>query len=118
MIDSATNTVKSWIPLAAAGYGTASTRDGKYLLVAVPKAHHVAVVDLSTLAVIKTIDVPAAPQEILVRPDNQVAYVSCNASAKVAAIEIGSWKVDKLISAGKTADGLAWATGQTQMTSR
>jgi len=118
VIDTATNKVKAWIPLAATGYGTASTRDGKYLLVAVPKAHHVAVVELSTLKVIKTIDVPPAPQEILVRPDNQIAYVSCNASAKVAAIDISSWKVEKLISAGKTADGLAWATDHTQMTSR
>jgi DNA-binding beta-propeller fold protein YncE len=46
---------------------------------------------------------------VLVRPDNQVAYVSCDASAKIAAIDISTWKVTALIDAGKTADGLAWA---------
>jgi hypothetical protein len=38
-----------------------------------------------------------------------VAYVSCNKSGKVAAIDMASWKVTSLIDAGKLADGLAWA---------
>ena len=42
VIDTATNQVKSWVKLADKGYGTASTRDGRYLLVAVPKPKHVA----------------------------------------------------------------------------
>ncbi len=109
VIDTATNKVKTWVPLPGTGYGTASTRDGRWLLVAVPPAKKVAVVDLSTLKVVRTIDVPRAPQEILVRPDNKVAYVSCNASAKVAAINLSNWTVEKLMDAGKLADGLAWA---------
>jgi len=60
--------------------------------------------------VARTLDVPAAPQEVLMRPDGRVAYVSCDASNQVAAIDAGSWKVQRLINAGKTADGLAWAT--------
>jgi YVTN family beta-propeller protein len=109
VIDTSTNKVKTWIPLPSAGYGTASTRDGRSLLVAVPGANKVAVVDLATLKLIRTIDVPSAPQEILIRPDNQVAYVSCNVSHKVAAINLSDWQVQKLIDAGKGADGLAWA---------
>jgi DNA-binding beta-propeller fold protein YncE len=70
------------------------------------------VVDLHTLKVIRTIDVPKAPQEILVRPDNKVAYVSCNASHQVAAIDLTDWKVQHLIDAGRGADGLAWAAPQ------
>ena len=31
-----------------------------------------------------TIKVPAIPQETLVRPDGEVAYVSCDASKQVA----------------------------------
>lgn len=112
VIDTSSNKVKTWVPLATPGYGTASTKDGRYLLVAVPKASHVAVVDLHTLKVIRTIDVPKAPQEILVRPDNQVAYVSCNASHQVAAINLKDWKVEHLIDAGRGADGLAWAAPQ------
>jgi len=43
-----------------------------------------------------------------VRPDNQVAYVSCYESKKVAAIDLQTWKV-QLIEAGPLADGLSWA---------
>jgi len=46
-----------------------------------------------------------------VRPDNQVAYVSCDTSKKVAAINLQTWSV-QLIDAGRSADGLAWANGQ------
>jgi DNA-binding beta-propeller fold protein YncE len=101
--------VKKWVPLPGFGYGTAPTPDGRYLVVPVSKANKVAVVDLQTLEVAHVIDVPAAPQESLVRPDGKVAYVSCDASHQVAVIGTGDWKVQKLIEAGKTVDGLAWA---------
>ena len=74
-----------------------------------PGANQVAVVDLSTLKVTKTIDVPSAPQEVLMRPDGKVAYVSCNVKNQVAVIDLSNWTVKTLIDAGKTADGLAWA---------
>ncbi len=66
-------------------------------------------VDLSTLKVAHEIDVPAAPQESLVRPDGKIAYVSCDTSHKIAAIRTSDWTVEKLIDTGKGADGLAWA---------
>jgi DNA-binding beta-propeller fold protein YncE len=69
----------------------------------------VAVVDLASMQVVRNIDVPASPQEVLIRPDGKVAYVSCNTSGKVAAIDLTQWKVQNLIIAGKFADGLAWA---------
>jgi DNA-binding beta-propeller fold protein YncE len=109
VIDTATNKVKSWVPLPGTGYGTASTPDGRFLLVAVPPTNQVAVVDLASMKVVRNIDVPASPQEVLIRPDGKIAYVSCNTSGKVAAIDLPSWKVQSLISAGKFADGLAWA---------
>jgi DNA-binding beta-propeller fold protein YncE len=92
------------------GYGTASTADGHWLIVAMPGAGKVAVVDLSTLKVARTIDVPGAPQEILVRPDGKEAYASCDWSHNVAAIRISDWSVDKIIDTGAGADGLAWAS--------
>jgi DNA-binding beta-propeller fold protein YncE len=109
VIDTATNKVKSWVPLPGTGYGTAPTPDGRFLLVAVPPTNQVAVVDLASTKVVRNIDVPASPQEVLIRPDGKVAYVSCNTSGKVAAIDLADWKVQKLITAGKFADGLAWA---------
>jgi YVTN family beta-propeller protein len=110
VIDTAQRKVTKWITLPAPGYGTAPTPDGKWLVVAVPKANKVAIVDLSKMAVVKTVDVPAAPQETLVRPDGKIAYVSCDKSGKVVAIRTSDWAVDKVITAGKDADGLAWAS--------
>jgi hypothetical protein len=43
------------------------------------------------------------------RPDGKVAYVSCNTTGRVAAIDLVGWKVQDIIPAGKDADGLAWA---------
>jgi YVTN family beta-propeller protein len=108
VIDTATNKVKAWVPLPGHGYGTASTVDGHWLLVTVLETNQVAIVNLKTLKVEKTIDVPSQPQEVLVGPGGK-AYVSCNHSSQVAVIDTSSWKVDKLIDAGKGADGLAWA---------
>jgi DNA-binding beta-propeller fold protein YncE len=109
VIDTTSNKIKSWIPLPGTGYGTAPTPDGHFLLVAVPPTNQVAVVDLANLKVVRNIDVPRAPQEVLIRPDGKVAYVSCNRSGQVAAIDLSQWKIQKLITAGKFADGLAWA---------
>ena len=108
VIKTATDKVERWLALPGTGYGTASTRDAKWLLVALPDANGVAVVDLPNLRVVKTISVPAAPQEVIIRPDGKVAYVSCDRSHQVAAIQIRDWSV-KLIGAGKGVDGLAWA---------
>ena len=107
VIDTATNKRAAWIPLPAIGYGTAPTHDGHWLLVALRENHAVAIVDLNTSKVVRTIDVPGRPTEILIRPDGKVAYVSC--LSKVAQIDLTSWKVTDLIQAGGDSDGLAWA---------
>ena len=83
--------------------------DGRWLLVALRTSKQVAVVDLKTMKVARTIDVPSGPTEILMSPDGKTAFVSCSASKQVAAIDLGHWKVERLIDAGDTADGLAWA---------
>jgi hypothetical protein len=112
VIDTVTNKVKTWIALPGLGYGTATTADGRWLLVVLPLVHQLAVVDLSALKVARTIDLPTRPQEVLVSPDQKMAYVSCDQSGKVAAISLSDWKVTNLIAAGKGADGLAWAVAQ------
>ena len=109
VIDTATNAVARRIDLPASGYGTAPTPDGKFLVVAVPKANVVAVVDLAAWKVVKTVDVPQSPQEVLVRPDGAVAYVSSDVPGKVTAIRTSDWTVETIIDAGRLADGLAWA---------
>ena len=58
------------------------------------------------------VDVPKAPQEVLVRPDGRFAYVSCDQSHQIAVIDLKEWKVERLIEAGPYADGLAWAASR------
>ena len=108
VIDAKQHAVKDWVELPGLGYGTAATSDGRWLIVAVPTVNKVSVIDLKTLKVVRNIDVPKAPQEVLVRPDDKVAYVSCDSSHQVAAINLDDWSVS-LIDAGKGTDGLAWA---------
>jgi YVTN family beta-propeller protein len=112
VIDTATNKIKTWVPLAGLGYGSAPTPDGRWLVIALPLVHQVAAVDLHTLTVAHTIDLPARPQEVLVSPDNKVAYVSCDQSGKVAVISLSDWKVKTIIDAGPGADGLALAVAR------
>jgi hypothetical protein len=61
------------------------------------------------MKVAHTVDVPKAPQEVLISPDGETAYVSCDSSHKIAAIKTTDWTLAGLIDAGKGADGLAWA---------
>ena len=113
VIDTATDKVKSWVPMSSIGYGSASTVDGRWLLVALWTEKKVAVIDLTTMEVARTIDVPAEPQAVLMRPDGKAAYVSCDSSNAVAQIgvvgDVGGWKVERTIQTGKSADGMAWA---------
>ena len=112
VIDTHTDAIKTWIALPGLGYGTAPTSDGRWLVVAVPTVNKVSVVDLQTMKVVHDIDVPKAPQEVLIAPGDKMAYVSCDASHKIAAINTSDWTVAQLIDAGKGTDGLAWAAGQ------
>ena len=76
-IEVSTNTVKLRIPLPALGFGLSATRDSR-LLVTHPGENSVSVVSLKPMRVESTIRVPAQPQEVLVRPDDRVAYISCD----------------------------------------
>jgi YVTN family beta-propeller protein len=109
VIDTVTNKLKTWIALSASGYGTATTRDGRWILVAMQSTSQVAVVDLQTLQVARTIDVPPAPHEIFISPNNDVAFVSCTKSGKIATINLSDWSIKNLIAAGNRVDGLGWA---------
>jgi YVTN family beta-propeller protein len=109
VISTKTDALERWVDLPGIAYGTASTPDGRYLVMALIRANQVGILDLKTYQMVATIDVPKAPQEVVVRPDGKMAYVSCDASHQVAAIDLQARKLDKLIEAGPVADGLAWA---------
>jgi DNA-binding beta-propeller fold protein YncE len=109
VIDTATSKVARSVTLPGFAYGTAATKDGRYLVMALIRKNQVARLDLATWEVGPALDVPKAPQEVLIRPDGKVAYVSCDASGKVAEIDLEQWKVARLFDAGPMVDGLAWA---------
>ena len=109
VIDTTKDEVVKWIELPGTGYGTAVTPDGHWLIVALNTINQVGLVDLQTMKLAHVLDVPKSPQEVLIRPGGAFAYVSCDASKQVAVIDLKNLKVEKLIAAGKGADGLAWA---------
>jgi len=111
VIDTKTNEVANRIDLPDFGYGTAPTPDGKSLLVCCGLGT-VAVVDLEAKKVVREFQLPRAPQEILIRPDGAMAYVSCDFSAKIGVIDLKKWELVTLIEVGKNADGLAWARSE------
>jgi DNA-binding beta-propeller fold protein YncE len=109
VIDTSRNEIKTWVELPAPGYGSASTKDGRLLLVTLPSLGALTVVDLKTLKPVRTIKIGERPQEVLVRPDGKVAYVSCFGGHKVVALDLSRWQVTALIDVGQKADGMAWA---------
>ncbi len=78
------------------------------LLVTLPKAGKMAVVDLKTMKAVRTIATGEDPYEIVVRPDGKTAYVSCYGGHLVAVVDLSSWKVTAMIDVGPKADGMAW----------
>jgi len=110
VISTAADQISTWVPLDGLGYGSAPSRDGKWLLIAIPKQNKVDVIDLRTMKLARSIAVGTSPQEVLVRPDGKTAYVSCTGSNQVDEIDLGSWKATRTIATGKGTDGLAWAT--------
>jgi YVTN family beta-propeller protein len=109
VIETATRSFRDWIDLPGLGYGAAATKDGRWLLIAIPSTNAVGVIDLTTMKVARTISVGNAPQEILIQPDGRLAYVSCAGSGFVTAIDLATWTAVRDIPTAAGADGLAWA---------
>ena len=64
VIDTAANKVKTWVALPGVAYGTAPTPDGRFLIVAMSRARKVGEIDLQTMKLTRTLEVPRAPQEV------------------------------------------------------
>jgi YVTN family beta-propeller protein len=109
VIDASGRKLDGWIDLPGKGYGAIAAPGDGGLLVCIPKEGKLAKVNIDERRVAATLDLPGAPQEIILNPDGQTAYVSCLTSASVAAVDLPGWRVKAIIPAGKRADGLAWA---------
>jgi len=68
----------------------------------------VAVIDIKTMTVARSVAVDRAPQEMLIRPDGKFAYVAGASVKKVSVIDLKQWKTVASIDVGNYPDGLAW----------
>lgn len=112
-IDTATNKVRTWIDLPSPGFGSKATADGKYLLICMPDASKVGLIDLATTKLVKTIDVAGKPQEILFNADGSRAWASSFGVPQVAEIDTKTWTLTRELPGTDRNDGLAW-TAMTQ----
>jgi DNA-binding beta-propeller fold protein YncE len=100
--------VTGWIDLPAVAYASEPTPDGKWLLVASMQKHLLLAIDLATLKIAKSFELPGAPSEILVRPDGGVAFISCMDTGKIAVVDLLAWEQKEAIVMTRGVDGLAW----------
>ena len=111
-IDTHTNQVAHWVALPGIAYGTAPTLDGKFLLVTIPTQNKLAIVEIATMKVVRSIDTPADPEEVLAQPGNKAAWISSVASHTEAELDLETWQITRKIETGKGTDGIAWAAGR------
>ncbi|MGA3045335.1 MAG: cytochrome D1 domain-containing protein [Terracidiphilus sp.] len=111
VIDTTSGQVAYWIPLEGLGYGTAATLDGRFLLVTIPSKNKVAVVDLQSMKVVRSIDTPSDPEELLMQPGGKLAWISSVASHTESELDLTTWQITRKIETGKGTDGIAWAAG-------
>jgi DNA-binding beta-propeller fold protein YncE len=105
---SAAYKVSTWIDLPGVAYASEPTPDGKWLLAVIMKKHLLVAIDLATLKVAKSLDLPGTPSEILVSPDGGTAFVSCMDTGKVAVIDVPAWQLLDPVVLTPGVDGLAW----------
>jgi hypothetical protein len=71
-------------------------------------ANRLFVVDLQTLKVVRSLEVPTRSSEILIRPGGEAAYISGTGAGKIAILDLRSWGMKQPIELTPGVDGLAW----------
>ncbi len=74
-----------------------------------PRANRTVAVDLKTLKVAKSFNVPQQPGEVLIRPDAAVAYITCMPAGKIAVLDLRTWQLQPNIDLTPGVDGMAWS---------
>jgi YVTN family beta-propeller protein len=112
VIDTATNGVSDWIAMPELPYASTPTLDGRWLLVTTngKVEHRLYVVDLKSLKITRSFDLPEIPLGMLIRPDGDVAYVSCIGAGKIAVLNLRTWQMEEPIVLTRGVDGMAWTT--------
>jgi DNA-binding beta-propeller fold protein YncE len=111
-IDTHTIQIARWVELPGIAYGTATTNDGKFVLATIPKENKLAIVDIAAMKVVRTIDTPADPEEVMAQPGNKSAWISSVASHTESELDLTTWQITKKIETGNGTDGIAWAAAK------
>ncbi len=82
----------------------AATRDGRTLLIGCATARRVAVLDLASRRIARTIVVPGSPQGLVLSRDDATLYVVCaSPTSAVCVVDLGSGVIRSRLPAGHTA---------------
>jgi DNA-binding beta-propeller fold protein YncE len=113
VIDTSTNSVSRWLDIPSYVYSSQPTPDGKYLVANSPDGK-LFVLNLSSGAVEKTFDIPAALGAITVTSDGSHAYVSCPQAGTIEVLNLRDGKLEEPIRLTKGVDGLVWVWSATK----
>lgn len=108
VIDAATDEIANWISVPSTVYSSSPTPDGRKLLAASP-AGKLFIIDLATLKLDQSFDIPAASGELLITPNGKFAFISCPQTGAIEVFDIPASKLLEPIQLTKGVDGLAWA---------
>jgi YVTN family beta-propeller protein len=110
VIDPAAKTVSVTLDAKVMGANRLKfTPDGKRVLVSSLRAGFVAVFDVVTRRLVKTVPIGRGAAGILMDPDGNRAFVACSPDKYVAVIDLAKLEVTGHLDVGGQPDGLAWA---------
>jgi DNA-binding beta-propeller fold protein YncE len=110
VIDTETNKVSKWIDLPQVVYASTPTPDGKHLLAVSPTGKLFSI-DVAAMKLDNTFDIPDGGNVVLVTPDNQLGYISCRTTGKIAVLDLATWKMKDTMTLTPGVDGMAWISG-------
>ncbi len=127
VIDAESLEILAQIPCASFPIRAKATPDGKHVLVSCARSADIAVLDVATRTEVRRIpqDLRAVdtgdrlfgdrfgessvPIGIVIHPDGKTAWVAHTNADVVAEIDLSSWKIVRLLEAGREPDGMAYS---------
>jgi len=97
------------LPHGAKPVAMGIARDGRFAFVTDEGLNQVHKIDVDGKAVVASLSVGQRPVQAPLHPTRPFLYIPCRASGEVYKVDVNAWKVDKVISVGKGAHGIAYA---------
>lgn len=107
VINTATNTVSSTIPVGISPFGVAITPDGEYVYVTNGGSASVSVIETATNTITATIIVGIGPYGVAITPNGEYAYITNFGTSTVSVVSTASNMVVATIPVGNSPQGIA-----------